>query len=130
MTPGNLAGLAPLGLRNLDHAPKKTRKSIPRESKKRKAAKATSNGKTGREHMARVAQLPCVICRAWPVEVHHVISDRYSQRKASDFEVIPLCFAHHRGPEGIHAGKSSWEDRYGKDYDYLPTVAKLLGVGE
>ena len=58
-----------------------------------------------RGHMARVAELPCVCCGARPVEVHHCISGRYGQRKASDRETIPLCFAHHRGPEGIHTSE-------------------------
>lgn len=77
-------------------------------------------------HMARVAELPCVCCGARPVEVHHCISGRYGQRKASDRETIPLCFAHHRGPEGIHTSKRAWEALYGLDTDYLPVVADAL----
>lgn len=77
-------------------------------------------------HMARVAELPCVCCGARPVEVHHVISGRFSQRKASDREIIPLCYAHHRGPEGIHASKRAWEAIWGMDTDYLPVVADML----
>lgn len=81
----------------------------------------------GKAHMARVAQLPCVICGARPAEVHHVICGRYSQRKASDFEVIPLCVHHHRiGPLAIHNNKSAWRDRYGADHDYLARVAAIL----
>lgn len=81
----------------------------------------------GRKHMAAVAGLPCVICGAWPVEVHHTISGRYGHRKSSDFETLPLCFNHHRGPEGIHASKRQWEAAHGLDTDYLPVVKKLLG---
>lgn len=77
-------------------------------------------------HMARVAQLPCVCCGARPVQVHHVISGRYGQRKASDRETIPLCWLHHQGPEGIHASKAAWEAKYGNDFDYLPAVADQL----
>jgi hypothetical protein len=76
-------------------------------------------GSKGKAHMAKVARLPCVICGAWPVEVHHVISGRYGRGKASDLDTIPLCYAHHRGPEGIHASKRAWEARHGMDYDYL-----------
>ena len=25
-----------------------------------------------REHLARVAMLPCCVCGHWPVEVHHI----------------------------------------------------------
>ena len=43
-------------------------------------------------HMDKVAQLPCMICGARPVVVHHCICGRYSQSKMSDFDTIPLCF--------------------------------------
>lgn len=102
--PGNLAGKAPLGLK-----PAKPSKSA------------------GRSHMARVAALPCVICGARPVEVHHVICGRYSQRRAPDTQTIPLCVAHHRiGPEAIHTDKAAWVAANGPDTDYLPVVADML----
>lgn len=103
--PGNLAGKPPLG---------------------QKAPKQARGTKAARDHMARVAALPCVCCGFHPVEVHHCISDRFGQRKASDIETIPLCYEHHRGASGIHASKSAWEAVYGKDYDYLPMVADQL----
>jgi hypothetical protein len=73
----------------------------------------------GKAHMAKVAKFPCVICGARPVEVHHVISGRYSQRKASDLDTIPLCWNHHQGPEGIHTDKALWEAKHGPDTGYL-----------
>lgn len=73
----------------------------------------------GKAHMAKVAKLPCVICGARPVEVHHVISGRYGQRKASDMDTIPLCWNHHLGPDGIHTSKEKWEALHGPDTDYL-----------
>ncbi len=81
----------------------------------------------GKAHMARVAQLNCVICgKEGPSEVHHCISGRYGQRKASDFDTIPLCYRDHRGPDGIHANKAAWEERNGPDTDFLPVVADML----
>ena len=64
--PGDMAGKGPLGLKG----------AKPRRD---------------RGHMARVAALPCVCCGAWPVECHHVICGRYSQRRAPDTHTIPLC---------------------------------------
>lgn len=80
------------------------------------------------EHLARVKQLPCVICHAPPPsDAHHCIHDRYSSRKASDFETIPLCKACHQdGPHAIHRGKASWRERNGADWEYLPVVADML----
>jgi hypothetical protein len=80
----------------------------------------------GKTHMARVAQLPCVICQARPVTVHHCISGRYGQRKASDMDTIPLCHNHHQGAEGIHTSKRAWEAQHGPDTGYLPIVAAML----
>ena len=106
----NLAGRPPLGLK----PPPMT------------AARA----REGKAHMARVAQLGCVICGARPVECHHCFHGRYSQRKASDFDVIPLCPRHHRlGSEAIHADKAAWLDRWGPDHGYLASVADLLAGG-
>ena len=81
----------------------------------------------GKLHMAKVAQLACVICGRWPVHVHHCKSRRYSQRKLSDFEVIPLCpECHVLGPNSFHAAQSTWEETNGLDTDYLSVVADAL----
>jgi hypothetical protein len=102
---GDLAGRGPLGL---------------------KQPKSKRGAKSGKDHMARVAALPCVLCGYWPVEVHHCISGRYSQHKAPDTHTIPLCFNHHRGAEGIHTSKAAWEALNGPDTDFLPVVADML----
>lgn len=77
-------------------------------------------------YLARVAQLPCVICGARPVHVHHCISERFSQRNASDCETIPLCHDHHQGRNGIHTSKRAWERENGFDYEFLAVVADQL----
>ena len=82
----------------------------------------------GKRRMAEVAKLPCIICGERPVEVHHVIHDRHSQKRASDMETIPLCPPHHRtGPDAIHNGKEAWREKYGPDHGYLKMVDELLG---
>ena len=81
----------------------------------------------GKRHMARVAQLPCVICGRRPVHVHHCIHGRYGQRRVSDFETIPLCPEHHQiGPYAIHQDKAGWLDRGGPDHGFLAVVADAL----
>ena len=103
----NLTGRGPLGLKG----PKPERGT----------AKA-------RAYIARVKELPCVICaKPGPSDAHHVICGRYGSAKASDFDVIPLCKScHQHGPKAIHSGKASWEARNGPDYEYLPIVARML----
>jgi len=93
--------------------------------KQPKPVRGTAEAK---RHLARVKQLPCVICAAPPPsDAHHCFSGRYGSRKAIDFETIPLCKnCHQHGPSAIHNDKAGWAERYGNDYDYLPTVADAL----
>ena len=103
----NLTGRGPLGLKQ----PKPERGT----------AKA-------RAHMARVKQLPCVICgKPGPSDVHHVICDRYGTSRASDFDTIPLCkLCHQDGLMAIHNNKRAWVERNGPDHGFLPLVAEML----
>jgi hypothetical protein len=80
--------------------------------------------KKDKAYMAKVAELGCVICSRHPVEVHHCICDRYSQRKVSDTETIPLCYLCH---SDLHSNKAAWRDKNGPDYDFIPIVQKLIG---
>lgn len=109
---------------------KPSRKPMKRVSDKRRAYRASDEGQAALAYMAAVKGLPCVICgKPGPSEAHHVIHGRYSARKASDFDVIPLCVAHHReGPEAIHSGKLTWAMKHGPDYSYIPAVRKMLGL--
>lgn len=77
-----------------------------------------------RAHMAKVAQMKCVCClRPGPSQVHHVIHGRFSQRKSSDFETIPLCVQCHND---LHANKTLWADKNGFDWEFLPVVADWM----
>lgn len=100
---------------------KRPKEPEPRTKPKIKAKRKTKPA-ADKKHLTHIASLPCVICGYWPVEVHHCISDRYSQRKAPDSETIPLCYNHHRGPEGIHTSKERWEAEHGKDYSFLDKI--------
>lgn len=84
-----------------------------------KKGKAKKNPKW----MAKVAQLPCVICAKWPVQVHHCIHDRFSQRRSPDTETIPLCFECHNR---LHDNKREWREAHGPDYSYLDLVQTLI----
>jgi hypothetical protein len=64
---------------------------------------------SGKRHMGRVAQLPCAVCGATPVEVHHIREGQGMAQRASDFLTIPLCVEHHRGKTGIHGDRSAWK---------------------
>lgn len=56
-----------------------------------------------KRHMERIAGLPCCLCGAMPVEVHHILEGRIKGRKCSDWTTIPVCPDCHRGSHnGIH----------------------------
>ena len=123
--PGNLGGKPPLGMKGPKPS-KKPRKPIPRESKKRKVYNASAERKTGIEHMGRVKACPCIICGAWPAEVHHMPDPR------SDMRVIPLCPRHHRreyGPEAYHYSPKAFRAAHGSDAELLARVQIMLEKG-
>ena len=81
--------------------------------------------KAERDHMGRVAELGCLICRR-PAQVHHVRGGGMG-RKSSNYDTFPLCFHHHTGAEGIHTiGIMTWEDRYGSELAMLTETKRLL----
>lgn len=119
----DLSGRGPLGLK-AEKTAAKPRRSIPKQSPKKRAHKAAEKAAGALEHMRSVKALPCVCCGApGPSEAHHV---RCDQRPRSDFRVIPLCYACHRGPTGYHAAKRAWRAMHGRDCDLLPKVAEWL----
>jgi hypothetical protein len=77
--------------------------------------KPRSTGKTAMEkfHLARIAAMPCCICRkAGPSTVHHVRrrADRKGLHKRDHMRVVPLCPAHHlhdHGPDSVEKLKES-----------------------
>lgn len=91
------------------------------------------------EHLARVGELPCVICTEFGepqlsrTHVHHCIHGRYSQRKAPDCMTIPLCEGHHQGlldtsKVALHREPSKWKRLYGPDTDWISWVEAQLCV--
>ena len=70
-------------------------------------------------HKGKLAQLGCLAClrihgdhNPGPVELHHLRSGGWG--KGSYLTLIPLCFNHHRGAEGIHhIGTKLWERDFG-----------------
>ncbi|MHB0806028.1 Ref family recombination enhancement nuclease [Stutzerimonas nitrititolerans] len=87
-------------------------------------------------HLSRVAALGCIVCRNLgygesPAACHHIRAGQGMSQRASHFEVIPLCGAHHQtGGHGvaIHAGQKTWEAKYGTELELLAQVRRLLGI--
>lgn len=118
----NLTSRGPLGLKQPkpDRAKKK---GLPRMSKKRAAYLASPEREAGKEHMGRVAQLRCLVCGAWPVEVHHEGKPR------SDMNCLPLCPRHHRrefGPGAYHYSPKAFYAAHGPSTELLENVRRML----
>jgi hypothetical protein len=69
-----------------------------------------------KRHFDRVANLGCILCKTvldikdTPAEIHHV----FDTADRSDFLVLPLCPAHHRGKAGFHGlGERKFNMVYG-----------------
>ena len=99
-------------------------------SAKRKAHRASKDGQAGLAYMMAVKALPCAICGAPPPsDAHHCIHDRHGTSKASDFDTIPLCKAHHQiGPDAIHNGKETWREKYGADHSYITATKRAIAA--
>ena len=85
--------------------------------------------KAERDHMDRVAQMPCMACGSHPVELHHPRRGMGVSMRASHFDVLPLCPAHHRtGGYGIaiHAGQKTWEAMYGTEAFLLEKLRGMM----
>lgn len=81
-------------------------------------------GRRASEHMSRVAELGCILCRQLgaidsPAELHHI----FDSATRSDWLVIPLCPYHHRGSGGFHGMGERAFNR-----TYKTSEAKLLAL--
>lgn len=113
------------------------RKTILRKTAMKTRAKKRAP-QADREHMGVVAGLFCVVCRNLrlgdsPAEVHHVRFLAGAGQRSGNFDTIPLCPPHHRiGGYGIaiHAGRETWELKFGTEADLLAQIKRETGLQE
>jgi hypothetical protein len=108
----------------MKRAPIKRKTRLKPVSAKKRARKSREASEGAREHMAHVAALPCLVCGAWPVEVHHEGTPR------SDWRVLPLCARHHRreyGPGARHYSPKAFFAAHGTASEMLAQVAEMIG---
>ena len=86
--------------------------------------------KAERAHKAMLAERACCICErihgpheGGNVELHHLRTGGWG--KGDYTTLIPLCYAHHRGAEGIHTlGTKAWERQFGVSQQELLSSIK------
>lgn len=77
--------------------------------------------------MARVAELPCVLCGEHPPStVHHIREGQGMSQRASDYLTVPLCPDCHQGPHGIHGDRSILRVNKLSELDLLAMTIKQL----
>lgn len=59
-----------------------------------------------KRHLARVHEIPCVLCGAVPVEAHHIRDGQGMSQRANDWMVAALCSECHRGDNGVHHSRT------------------------
>lgn len=85
-----------------------------------------------RDWMNAVAALGCVACRnsglgPTPCQVHHIRTGQGMGQRASNFLVLPLCEAHHTGPNGLHGQRRMFAIMHGSELDLLAqTIEEVL----
>ena len=85
--------------------------------------------KTTKENKARfnkLAEMQCVTCHGYGVQIHHVIGHGLSGMgmKSPDEMTIPLCLYCH---DVLHRhGHKSWERKHGSQLDLLKEVDDRL----
>lgn len=94
--------------------------------------------KAEKNHLSKVASLGCIACHlqntpGTPAEIHHPRSGVGMGKKASHYDAIPLCCAHHRGtmhPQvpSIHMAKRAFIAQFGTEQDLLQQVRQLIGA--
>ena len=90
--------------------------------------------KKEKEHMSKVSEFGCIVCRLHyeafrPCEIHHING---KVKKGAHFDVIGLCFEHHRQggfePPFIsrHPYKKAFEEAYGSEEYLLQKVKEYV----
>lgn len=82
--------------------------------------------KTEKKWMDKVAQLPCVLCGAHGVQLHHIREGQGMAQRASNFLVVPLCPDCHTGPMGVHGDKTMMRIKKLSELDMLAQTIEAL----
>lgn len=103
--------------------PLQAKKPMRKRSHKRASYMNSQARQDGLAHMGRVKALPCLVCGARPVDVHHLPHPR------DDLRTIALCPFHHRteyGPQAYHYSRRNFNARHGSDEELLAKTLELL----
>ena len=84
--------------------------------------------KAVQRYLNRVAELPCVICGAHGVQLHHFREGQGMGQRAQDWLVIPLCYPCHQGSRGFHGNRAELRSRKLDEVDLLALTIEALNT--
>ena len=79
-------------------------------------------------YLDRVAQLPCVLCGAHGVHIHHVREGQGMAQRAQNWLTIALCPDCHTGSSGIHGNRNRLKLQKVDEMDLLSRTIEALNA--
>jgi len=84
-----------------------------------------------RAHWEKVRELGCIVGPAigceGDIEIHHCLTGAGGRKNHNS--IVPLCYGHHRGREGIHTiSRRVWQNKYGHEVILMVKVQDRLDV--
>lgn len=79
-----------------------------------------------KRYLNRVAELPCVLCGAHGVHIHHAREGQGMAQRAQHWLAIALCPDCHTGPQGIHGNRQRLKARKLDEMDLLSMTIEQL----
>lgn len=82
--------------------------------------------KAEKRYMDRVASLPCVLCGAHGVQVHHVREGQGMAQRSQNWLTVALCPDCHTGSAGIHGNRNRLRLQKLDEIDLLAKTIEAL----
>ena len=84
--------------------------------------------KAEKKYLDRVAQLPCVLCGAHGVHIHHAREGQGMAQRAQNWLSIALCPDCHTGSTGIHGNRQRMKLQRVDEMDLLSRTIEALNA--
>lgn len=84
--------------------------------------------KAEKRYLDRVAQLPCALCGADGVHIHHAREGQGMAQRAQNWLAIPLCPPCHTGPHGFHGDRRLLKAQKVDEMDLLAKTIEALNA--
>lgn len=82
--------------------------------------------KAEKKYLDRVASLPCVLCGAHGVHIHHVREGQGMAQRAPNWLAVALCPDCHTGSTGIHGNRQRMKLQKVDEMDLLARTIEAL----